>query len=381
MSKLKLKDNLLSFIFLGFIFIMMVLYFALPKSEYSSLEKRYLSDFPKFDVDDLLSGDYTADIESYLADQTPMRSLFVGINSYANLLLGNNGSNGVYLGKNDMLIEKPVSRDNILERNIDNINYFAENIDIPFSAVVVPSKGYIYGDNLPSNSLKYLDDEYFDYISDNLSEKIDFIDIRENFKAVASNYKLYYNTDHHWTSFGAFTAYENICKSLGIAPKNKDDYNVEVYSDFYGTSYSTSAYYLTKSEDIEVWRSKETGGKTDVTIAEGSEITEHDSLFFDENLNGDDKYTVYLDGNHSYVEVHNDSADNDKTLLVIKDSFAHCLVPFLSDHYESIVMIDLRYYKLSLDELIKEKQIDEALLVYGIDNICTSTDMIFSLYQ
>ncbi len=376
MDKRKIKKNLTSFVFIVFISAIMVMYFVMPKEDYSPLEKRYYESFPSFSGEALLNGDYTQGIENYLADHTPLRAFFVGTNSYYNLAIGNNGSNGVYLGKDDMLIEKPFSEDNLLERNMAKIKTFSEETDIPVSMVVVPSKGYIYSDYLPANALEYKDEEYFDFIENNLGSKIKFVNILNQFKSTSADDKLFFKTDHHWTSFGAYSAYCSLCDAMGLNKKSKNDFSIESYDNFYGTSYSTSAYYLTKREEIEVWRDKESLGVADVEIIEGQKSEKYDNMFFDDNLSGDDKYTVFLDGNHSMVKIHNNSADSNKKLLIIKDSFAHCLAPFLSAHYSDIVMVDLRYYKLSLTELIKTEGCNEAIFIYGIDNLATSTDII-----
>ncbi|MDD5924027.1 MAG: DHHW family protein [Clostridia bacterium] len=376
MDKRKIKKNLTAFVFIVFISAIMVMYFVIPKEDYSPLEKRYYESFPSFSGEALLNGDYTQGIENYLADHTPLRAFFVGTNSYYNLAIGNNGSNGVYLGKDNMLIEKPFSEDNLLERNVAKIKTFSEEIDIPVSMLVVPSKGYIYNEYLPANALEYKDEEYFDFIEKNLGDKINFVNILNEFNSASSDNKLFFKTDHHWTSLGAYSAYSSLCDAMGLDKKSEDDFIIESYDNFYGTSYSTSAYYLTKREEIEVWRDKESLGVADIEIIEGQKSEKYDNMFFDDNLKGDDKYTVFLDGNHSMVKIHNDSADSNKKLLIIKDSFAHCLTPFLSAHYSDIVMVDLRYYKLSLTELIKTEKCDETMFVYGIENLCTSTDII-----
>ena len=378
-NKIRFKTEYLpGVVFILFLAVMGVMYILLPKQNYSPLEKRYLSEFPEFSFENLLEGEYTQGIEDFLADNTPFRAGFVGVNSYYNLLIGNNGANGVYLGKNGMLIEKPVDENNNLQRNIERIKSFAESESVPVNMLVVPSKGYIYNENLPFNSLKYKDKEYFAYIENTLADKVNFVNILEKFDLKAEKEKLFYNTDHHWTSAGAYLGYENICEAIGLEAKEKTDFTIESYPDFYGTSYTTSAYYLTSRESIEVWRDKNTGGGALVEIIEGSKSDKYDNMFFDDNLKADDKYTVYLDGNHSMVKIHNGAADSNKKLLLIKDSFAHCLAPFLSYNYSDIVMIDLRYYKLPVSDLIKEENCDDILFVYGIDNICTSTDIILN---
>ena len=114
--------KLIIFVFTAFIAVMGLLYLFMPKREFSETEKRYLAQAPKLTADSLKKGTFSKDFESFMADQTPLRSAFVGINAYFELIKGNNGSNGVYLGKDGMLIEKPFARDNRLETNIKRIN-------------------------------------------------------------------------------------------------------------------------------------------------------------------------------------------------------------------------------------------------------------------
>jgi len=101
-------------------------------------------------------------------------------------------------------------------------------------------------------------------------------------------------------------------------------------------------------------------------------------MYFLDNLKDDDKYPVFLDGNHPYTVIKNNAllknGKNNK-LLIIKDSFAHSLTPFLADHFSEIVMIDMRYYKQSVSELIDENDFSQMLFIYSIDNLATDTDI------
>ena len=375
--------KLIIIVFTAFIAILGLLYVFMPKNEFSETEKRYLAQAPKLTAQSLKEGTFSKDFETFLADQTPLRSIFVSINAYFELLKGNNGSNGVYLGKDGMLIEKPFARENRLETNLERITSFASKQDIPVSLVAVPSKGYICSDKLPKNAQKYLDGEYNDYIRNKVYGKMKFVDVTKAFLNAENKEDLYYRTDHHWTSEGAFTAYEAISFDLGWPAVSSfqyklpsaDDYNIETYEGFYGTSYAKSCYTLTKPDDVELWVNKETLGNAKVTITEGEKITENDNMFFRNHLTDSDRYLTFLDGNHSLVKI--ETGNEGKKLLLIKDSFAHSIAPFLAENYSEIIMIDLRYYGAAVKNLIEEQGINEIMFLYSIENLATSMDIYF----
>lgn len=362
-------------IFIIFIFSMTILFFALPKQEYSSSEKRYLKTFPTLTVDSFFSGDFGTEFEEYLSDHTAFRNFYVGLNSYYNLALGNPLSNGIYHCDNGYLINDPPATDR-LDINIDVIAEFANKVDLPSTMVLAPSTGYVVNDVLPNDHIVYQDDELFPDVATTLSDNgVAFVDIREDFKSAYNNgTQVYYKTDHHWTSEGAYLAYTALADELGFTANTKDQYEITTHSGFYGTTYSSSGYWLSKPDDIQVWDCKR--HSTKVSITDNGVTKYYKSMFFTDHLNEDDKYPVFLDGNHPYTVIKNNSMklSGDK-LLVIKDSFAHSLVPFLVDHFEEIVMIDMRYYKQSVSELIENGDFDQMLFVYSIDNLGSDTDI------
>lgn len=375
-------------VFTVFIAIICLLYVFMPKSNFSYSEKRYLQQFPEVSWDNIKSGKFSTQFEKFLADQVPLRKAFVSINAYYELLKGNNGANGIYLGKDGYLIEKPYDRDNRLYMNLDRISTFANRVQIKTTLVAVPSKGYIYSDKLPKNSMEYLDDEYCDIISAVNNNNINYIDLRNCFKENADKVQLFYKTDHHWTADGAFTAYREICKVKGFEIPDINDYDIESYDNFYGTSYSTSCYSLTKPDTVKLYVNKIKSDKADIEITEGTKTDKFTNMYFrnnleepkgdikqgDTNANTGDKYTVYLDGNHSLVKIKTENPGG--KLLMIKDSFAHCIAPLLSENYSEIIMVDLRYYKLPLTELIANENINEIMFLYSVENLCISRDII-----
>ena len=378
-NRSKIGKYIPAVVFLIFIYGMALWFLFSPKTDYSSSEKRYLQKFPDANVEKVLSGDFGSEFETFFADQFPQRNTWVGLNAYTALAEGNNGASGVYNCKNGYLINKPVSTDNNLDKNVGAVVDFAKIIDAPTTVMLVPSTGYIADDVLPTFHDKYNDDEDISRISSTLSkEKIGFVDLRERFKSEYKNgSQLYYKTDHHWTTKGAYTGYQELCKALGITPIDDSTLKKDSYPDFYGTTYSSSGFWLTPPDNIEIWSNPKNSDKNiSVKITEGANVKTSGSMYFTDHLKEDDKYPVFIDGNHALTEITNTNAKNG-TILLIKDSFSHSLAPFLAENYSKVVLVDLRYYKESVSQLVSTYNPEQVVMLYGIDNLATDTDIVW----
>lgn len=387
MKKVNIKNitkYMPSVIFCVFIFAVMLIFIASPAKTYSPSEKRMLAEKPSINMESVFNGKFGKDFENYLADQIPFRNLFTGINAYYNLFLGQNGSNGVYFCDDGYIINEPVQYDEQLEINVAKIKkfseFFKENFDISTVVVTVPSTGYIMEKKLPNNHKEYNDGEYLDYINNELNGSAAVVNLTEIFKDKIKESQIYYKTDHHWTTEGTYIAYCEIAPYLNITATSKEDFTVESYSDFYGTTYGSGCYWLSASDNIELWVNKNHQENTvNVTIPENG-ISVNNSVFFRENVVGDDKYTVFIDGNHGYVKIINNDV-KDGALIVVRDSFGHSMSQFISDNYHEVILIDLRYYKSSIIDIVEEVintdklEIKNILLLYGIDSMVTDVDI------
>lgn len=363
-------------IFICFVLVFTTLFIVTPKSHYSSLEKRYLEDFPEANLEAIANGEFEEGFENYLADHFPLRNMWVGLNAYANLLVGNNGSNGVYNAGEGYLINEPVSDNNRIKTNLSTLVDFKKNIDVDMTFLLAPSTGYIMSDTLPPVHNEYKDDEYFNTIKSTLSDaEINFVDIRARFKNDAqSGNQLYYRTDHHWTTLGAYTAYCQLMEAAGNTPVKKSSFEIESYDNFYGTTYSKSGFWFNMGDSIELWRNPKNDKKITLEITEGKKTKAYDTLFFNKHLDEDDKYPVFIDGNHALETITNKNIKSGKA-LVIKDSFAHSMAPFLAENYRTVTLADLRYYKNSVSKLVKNGKYNTVFVLYGIDNFATDTDL------
>lgn len=380
----KIKKYLPTIIFCGFIFFIMIVFVISPNKSYSATEKRMLAEKPTLSIKNVFNSTYGESFEDYLSDHIPFRNFFTGVNAYYKLALNQNNANGVYLCHNGYIISEPLEYDEQLEINVAKIvkfaDFFKENFNINTVVTVVPSTGYIMEDSLPSNHKQYHDEEFLQYTSKELLGHTDFVDLTPTFKSKKSNTKIYYKTDHHWTSEGAYIAYNELAPYLNITPTSKNDFTIETYDDFYGTTYGKGCYWLQSPDKIELWiNNQHTENTIAVTIPENG-IAINNSIFFRENLKGDDKYTVFIDGNHGYTKIINNDV-KDGALLVVRDSFAHSISQFLCDNYHEIILVDLRYYKSSLIDIVKEIQnkdnlaISNILVLYGMEDLLTNTDI------
>lgn len=366
-----------AFVFIGFIFILGILFIVMPKSSYSSTEKRYLQEFPEFSARSVFDGDFTEGFENYLADHFFGRNFWMGFNSYYNLITGRNGADGVYNCSDGYLINVPVSKsESRLQDNINSIVNFSKNTDIPITVEIAPSTGYIMNDKLPKNHFEYNDDFYFSQLIDTCGKNnIQFIDLRESFKELErNNIQLYYKTDHHWTTEGAYAGYTRLCEEWGIKPSGREEFDIKQYDGFYGTTYSTSGFWLTAADSIQVWNNPKNEGSVTLEITEGDESNTYRNMYFLNHLEEDDKYPIFLDGNHAMEKIVNSNVKSGK-LLIIKDSFSHCFAPFLADNFNEVTLVDLRYYKSSISQLAAEEKYDKILVLYGLDNFATDTDL------
>jgi hypothetical protein len=227
--------------------------------------------------------------------------------------------------------------------------------------MLAPNSVKVLEDMLPKYATPENQLEYIEKIKESISSDINFIDIYDTL-ALKKNEYIYYKTDHHWTTLGAYYAYEKLGVEMGFTPNNRDFYNIKkVTEGFYGTLYSKGGFRNIEPDSIELYTPKK---DEDIKLWYYDNEKATDSLYKMDNLSKKDKYTVFLDGNHSLIKISTKS-DSGKKLVIIKDSYANSLVPFLTDHYSEIYMVDLRFYYDDINEFIKTNGIDDALILYN----------------
>lgn len=356
-------------LFCVFIGAFTLLYIFLPHKDFSENEKRNLAKFPKASLSSILDGSFEADFETWLSDHVPGRDALVGLHSYYELISGRNGLDGVILGKDSQLFAAPEKMNaEALTGKCSRINTLAETTGLPTSVMLIPTSGYMHEDDLPLLHAQYHDQEISSIVRSSLSSSIPFIWPESHFRQL-KDVELYYNTDHHLTSRGSYEAYAVYAQSLGLLPMDYSNFDVETVKNFYGSMYAKAGLWNITPDSVEIWRSKNIENVT-VTF---DDRDPSDSMFFPEHLLAMDKYPVFLDGNHALVTIDTGRTDGED-LLIVRDSFGHCFAPFAADHFKTITLVDLRYFRRPVSELAKELGSDRILVLYGVDTFLTDTN-------
>lgn len=330
------KSNIAtSVIFCALILILTVASMVNPVREYSETENRTLAQMPKFTFEALFDGSFAMDYEEFITDQFVWRDNWITVKNYAELALGKKESGGIYFGDGGYFIEKHELDTETMEANIGYVESFVESMGDKYNirVLIAPTASLILSDKLPSYAPVWDQDG----LLDRMGELEVFVDTREALLAHKDDEEqIYYRTDHHWTTAGAYYAYTALCESLGIEPIAMDGFTKTVLSDeFYGT---LSAKVNMPTEP-DVLYTLDTDLGLEVSYNGGVKVT--DTLYEKSHLETRSKYSTFLNENQPLVEITTENK-NGKTLLMIKDSYSHCMVPMLVNHYETVILFDLR---------------------------------------
>jgi hypothetical protein len=194
----------------------------------------------------------------------------------------------------------------------------------------------------------------------------DALDLKPVLKRAADKGEyVYYKTDHHWTSYGAYLAYCEIMRGFGKAPLSIDAFERETVStEFYGTSWSSVMSPSAEPDTVEFFIPKDGISLTTEIVYENRTL---DGIYDRNALESKDKYLAFMGGNYGLAKVTATDGGREK-LLIVKDSYANCAVQFFAAHYD-LVIVDPRYYKNSVYELAIEEGVDRVLVLCGVDGM------------
>ncbi len=345
---------------------LIILNFIIPSESFSQQENRYLATIPEFNFKDLVSGRYIESMDNYINDHFIGRNFWLKLNSFMQLSTGKTENNGVYIGRDGYLFEEfKFTEDN--DRNLDRIasaiNEFTKNKEIPIYFMLIPNSIYINREKLPNNAevddQKIIINKFYQKLEDTIN-----VDVTDVLQLENQENQIYFRTDHHMTSYGAYIVYLEFCQKANISAIPLEEFDRETVSkEFLGTFDSKAQVLNQRKDKIEVY-------KNDINQnVEGNYDGEtYNSIFNSEYLKGKDKYSYFLNGNYSKVVIKT-KVDNNKKLLVIKDSYAHIMSQFLCQNYEEVHFIDPRYYKADISEYADENNITDILFLYNLSNM------------
>ena len=372
------RPKLSPYSFLGLLFLLTLISFGAlnllcEDRVFSEAENRYLEQRPVLRLAGIVDGRFMRDYEKYQTDQFFSRDAWIRFRSGADRLLGKNESGGVYLGEGEQLYEKPETLKEEVWRNLDAIRLFAEeHPETGTYLLLAPGAAGVKPEGLPPFAPVVDQAEQLHQISGYLGEAVKEISVYETLREHKEEY-LYYRTDHHWTTLGAWYAFLEARQVMGIeAGQELDMYPVT--SRFQGTLASRSGYQVL-SDTISVYWPRE---EEQLVVTYVEEQKKSASLYASEKLKGRDKYGVFLDGNHPIVKIRT-MADSDRTLLLLKDSYANCFVPFLTSSFREIVLVDPRYYYGNIEELLLEQNFTDILILYNLNTFLQDDVLHFVL--
>lgn len=377
-------------LFLVFLVGFMAANAATPDREFSDTENRVLQQLPELKLgaltasgaNNVLSGEFMEDFETYVADQFALRDQWVALKAGTEAALGKQENNGVYLGSRDTLIAKfagPVTKREVLrcEQNYGYVDALAGNVQVPVYFTLIPGKVSVWADRLPLGAPNA--DENV-YIAKGAQVSAAWwIDVAAAMNAHKDE-EIYYRTDHHWTSLGAYYTYAALMEGMGITPVPLSRYTKTTVSDqFYGTTFASSGVRWVEPDCLDIYVPQESAtvdnypGEANFDPAGRPIDPEAGSLY---DMSTPNKYTLYLGGNRPLTVVKSTVApEGAPKLLLIRDSYADSMVPFLTAHFSEVHMWDPRYYRESVSQYVSREGIDQVLVMYSVSNFVTDGNL------
>ncbi len=367
-----MNQKFVTFVGLALIAVLAVGQIFTASRGFSDMENRYLKACPEVDVKSIRSGQWMDQLETYLADHVPGRDEWVQMKNTAVRLSGRRQIGQVVFAEDDRLIQVQDVTLQQLDKNVELISEFAEALpeDVEVNFLLAPNASWVYRELLPKDTLTYDPEEAAKNVLDGLSERVQLtvpLDTLQDHKEEA----IYFKSDHHWTMRGAAYAYMDLAADLGLGEKNPFVYGVTTTGhDFWGSVFSQAPTFGFKGEEFEILQvpGLEACWSTDVQSG---------SVLMKEKFQEKDQYTAFFGGNYGLTRIVNEKSQSEEKLLILKDSYANILVPFLIEDYSEIVMVDLRHYRGSVKALVNTEGADRVLAIYNLDFLCTDQSFVW----
>lgn len=340
----------------------------MPDKTFSESENRMLQEAPVLDYDQYLDGRFETKFEKYADDQFVFRDGFIKVKTSFDVSKGVVESNGIYKSKDDYLIQQVTVP---TKRRLENVeealaSFKKSNPTLRMNFLLAPTAGNILADKLPMAVELADQNKYMDKFLASVEESgYNVIDVREQLRNIKDDQQIYYRTDHHWTSEGAYEAYKQLIPVLGF--EDVIEYEpVTVKTDFKGTLYSNSGFTNGTNDHIDIMMPVDKENHKDSVIDFQDDSDKTTEFYKLDNLETKDAYSVFGGSNYPIYSIKT-PIKSSKRLLVLKDSYANCMIPLLAQYYREIIVVDPRYYFESLDDLIQVEGITDVLFLYNAD--------------
>lgn len=356
-------------LFLLFVFGFAAAFWIVPDRDFSQQENRTLAQLKAPTLRTLKNGQFMSDFEDYVIDQFPLRDRWIQAKAWSERLLGKAENNGVYFGADGQTLFAQYTAPADLAKRVGYVNSLADHVDAPVALALVPDKSYVWADRLPANAP--LTDSGADAAAAAAlcAEKVQYIDLY----AVSWGADAFYRTDHHWTTMGAYQGYLALSAALTGSATLLDSSPALVSDTFYGTTWSSAGAAWVEPDEMHIWVPDD--GSVTVTRYPGGLAGEGvpASLYDQTKLLAKDKYAMFLGGNAPLTVLKNPAGQG--KLLIVRDSYADALAPFLAQDWAEVHLWDLRYNLSSLSTYVRENGIDQVLVLYSAAGFATDANL------
>lgn len=312
------------------------------------------------------NGSLSDNVSEYAAGHAVMRDKMRSFHAKLAEKIGGRIVNGVYIGK-DRLLDAEMSEHDVEPTAADRINAFARKYDGTVYIAAIPSSSGIYGEIMPEYLLGNPESQQIDQLYDSLDNSVRRIDAYNILKMLKDNY-IYFRSDTKWTSYGAYCIYRTVIQKLGFLPITYDKYTIRhVKDDFRGNLYERTLYSDTIADIIDIYEYPEGESVKACSAVYKNGLSQETELYDMNMLENGYMYDMYLGKTEGVIEIET-SLKNQRKLLVIKDSYADCFIPFLTQHYSRITVVSPQYLKGNLDEYIDTSEYEQTLILFGIEN-------------
>ena len=359
----KAYSRFLTAFFCLFLAGLLVWHVLLPDRAQSETENRTLAQAPAFSWSALVSGKYTEAVEEYFADQFPLRDGWTGLKARAEQLMGKREFNGIYLCGDTLISKVETPAAGAVDKNLSYVDRLAGKTDANVVLGLIPSAAEIWKEKLPAGADSWNQTELL------AQSQVDFRDAL----AAHADEPIFYRTDHHWTTLGAFYGANTLLEALGKESLKEDSFTPETASDsFNGTLYSQSGIHWLEPDTMEFWVAEE--GLTVTSWRTGKE--EPAALYDRTYLEKKDKYSSFLGGNQPLCVIKNENVTDGSKLLLVRDSYSDALAPFLAQRFSEVHLLDLRYYRAPVSVYAAENGIGDIAVVYSVQNFISDVNLV-----
>ena len=349
-----------------------------PKRDQLELENRKAAQFPAFSASALLDGSWQSGFSRWMQDQFALRDVWVNTQRAADEVVFQKAEEGgILLGKDHWMFTKLFTVDGAtqkqLAKNVQAVSDFAAAHPGKVTFLLAPSDSVIYPEKLPAGAPMVDENAMLDDIFAAVGQSASVLDLRPTFMADKDEY-LYFKTDHHWTPNGAYRAYEQFCALRGLTPFDRSAHDAITVPDFQGTHYSATRLWNVENDEITYYPLDSLMTIYKITGEAAYEPETTENIVNVQKFDTRDKYAAFLDGNNGYSTIEGRGTGS---ILVVKDSYANSFVPYLTENYAKIGVVDFRNFKYGLDSTIEKEGYDEVLVLYNFQTFIADTNLIY----